>query len=124
MPAEGRHVAQAEHNEELFGLLGQSSPAFIDWQITALFYSVLHYVEAYLATLGAVGTHLESHQQRSRYVARDAFLRPYFIDYQELKDRSEDARYRLIRFEAPFAEHLKETQYVRVRDAVRRQLRI
>lgn len=120
MPSQGRHLAQAEHNEALFELLGQVAPSFVDWQITTLFYGALHYIEAYLATAGPAGIHLENHQQRSGYVARDAFLRSSFVDYQELKDRSEDAQ--LIQFDATFAERLKNTRYLRIKDSVRRRL--
>jgi len=41
------HLSQADHNEKLANKL-LSEPPFHDWAITAAFYSVIHYVEAWV----------------------------------------------------------------------------
>ena len=61
-----------------------------DWAVTGLFYAAVHYVMAYLATKGI---HPVLHQVRNSHVHRDPFLNPLYIDYRELQNHSEDARY-------------------------------
>jgi hypothetical protein len=46
MPVMARHIQQAERNEDLDEYLGRATPAFCEWQVVALFYSALHYVDA------------------------------------------------------------------------------
>ncbi len=58
------------------------------WAITALFYSALHRVNAYLVQRGRQPT---SHDLRERLVARE--LPAIADDYLALKQRSERARY-------------------------------
>jgi uncharacterized protein (UPF0332 family) len=42
------HLRQARHNEALASQLGSPPIEAYDWAITILFYSVLHFVDAYL----------------------------------------------------------------------------
>jgi hypothetical protein len=86
-PTKDEHRAKAEHNEFLANELDNP---FWDWAITGLFYSALHYVEAYLATKGI---HFRRHKLRDSWIYRDAALKPIYIDYRELQTESEDARY-------------------------------
>ena len=69
----------------------------IDWALVILFYSAMHYVEAYLATLGQ---HLRSHTTRDNFVGRDARLRKIFSEYQDLKYYGYNARYEMQKFTA------------------------
>lgn len=62
----------------------------IDWALVILFYAALHYVEAYLAT---VGQHQRSHTTRDNVVARDPNLKKIFSEYQDLKFYGNNARY-------------------------------
>ena len=57
----------------------------------------MHYVEAYLAT---VGQHLRSHTARDSFVGRDAQLRRIFPEYQDLKYYAYNARYEVQPFTA------------------------
>lgn len=118
MPDRGAHVAQAEHNEALYSHLDQAAPEYADWQVTSLFYAALHYVDAYLANT-ASSVHPQTHQERDRLVSMERGLRRISIDYQELKDRSLDARYRVVRFPADFPDLLWANQFDRVRSHVR-----
>ena len=71
--------------------------AKIDWALVILFYAALHYVEAYLAT---VGQHLRNHAARDSFVGRDARLRAIFSEYQDLKYYGYNARYEMQGFTA------------------------
>jgi len=62
-----------------------------------LFYAAMHYVEAYLAT---VGQHLRSHTTRDNFVGRDARLRRIYSEYQDLKYYGYNARYEMQTFNA------------------------
>jgi hypothetical protein len=46
----------------------------------------------------------------------------FFVDYQELRDRSEDALYRLIAFDETFVERLRGVHHQRIVDGVRQRL--
>lgn len=122
MPSESRHVARAENNERFYAQFNLASTAFLDWAIAALFYSALHYVDACLAGYAAGGLHPQSHSTRGRILARDAFLRNFFCDYQELKNRSEDARYAIVAFPPAFVAMLHATEFQRIRNSVRSHL--
>ncbi len=69
----------------------------IDWALIALFYAAMHYVEAYLATLGQ---HVRSHTTRDTYLGRDINLKKVYTEYQDLKFYGYSARYEMFRFKA------------------------
>ena len=93
-------MARAEANAR-FSSLQVANGQFLDWAVTALFFSALHYVDAYLATLGSVGVHPRTHAIRTSLVAKDAVLSSVRVEYEHLKTRSQDARYDLARFTWP-----------------------
>lgn len=90
MPVESAHVGQAEHNLKCFDSLDKK--VFSDWAATTLFYSAIHYVDAYLARVLSV--HPGGHGDRDTYVNRMADLSKVRSDYRELKDYCHNARYR------------------------------
>jgi len=49
MPAKDEHLAKARGNESFALSLPLNSNSGVDWALVALFYSAMHYVEAYLA---------------------------------------------------------------------------
>ncbi len=89
MPTSPQHRAKAENNEFFATDVGEP---FWDWAVTGLFYSALHYVEAYLASLHPP-FHPPTHQIRDSLIHREPRLRPIYVDYRELQDESRDARY-------------------------------
>lgn len=98
MPTEAEHFAQAEKNERISHLLsspGFSGETFRDWEVTTLFYSALHYVDAFLATKGL---RAGGHPIRNGHVASLAELKPITRKYLDLHLRSENARYHLVQF--------------------------
>lgn len=112
MPTQQAHLQQAEHNESLYRHLAAAAPTYADWQITALFYAALHYVDSYLAK---TNIHPPDHAQRQKWVWMVGDLKSIAIDYALLRDRSQDARYRLVSFPAGFESQLYNNQFSRVR---------
>jgi hypothetical protein len=87
VPTKEEHRAKAAHNEKFVASLGDP---FWDWAVTGTFYTAVHYVMAYLATKGV---HPVLHQVRNSHIYRDPVLSQIYVDYRELQDNSEDARY-------------------------------
>lgn len=87
MATKDEHLAKAKHNEAFVAALADP---FWDWAVTVTFYAALHYVMAFLATKA---DHPPTHQVRNSHIHRDRVLRPIYIDYRELQNESEDARY-------------------------------
>jgi hypothetical protein len=112
MPSVAEHQIQAERNYALVATLKAANPVFHEWAAVGLFYSSLHYLEAYLAFLGE---HPEGHAERGRAFQDHSALVPVWNDYRMLKDYSEDARYRCVAFTADQIDNLEKNEYSRVR---------
>lgn len=95
MPQKGEHIAKAAHDEQFAASLDLATTPYLDWVITALFYSALHYVEAYFATMKR---HSADHRTRDSAIQRDSRIRSLYNDYSELKNYSINARYYMVRF--------------------------
>jgi len=50
MPTKDEHVKKAVENEKFASSLDDGAQAGVNWKLVVLFYTALHYVEAYLAT--------------------------------------------------------------------------
>jgi hypothetical protein len=122
MPDRASHVRQAERNEALYSYLDVVTPTYIDWQVTALFYAALHYVNAYLSAKPSVGIHPVDHVVRDRLVASERSLRPIYAPYRELTTRSMDARYELVPFARGQLASLWSGPFQRVRAHLRSEL--
>ncbi len=68
MPEASAHIEKAKHNEKFAVAVRGLSTEFLDWVVTAYFYSALHYLEAYLAA-NPMEKHPSSHGERQSYVA-------------------------------------------------------
>jgi len=97
MPSSAAHGERARDNEAFAAALDLASAIQRSWAVVALFYSALHWVEAYLATKDM---HPGNHMVRSRLAGTDTNLRPIYLHYRELEDMSRHARYEL----RPFTE--------------------
>ena len=94
MSGTSEHLARAKQNicfAESFDL--QNTP-FLDWVVTAYFYAALHLVDALLCEKDELNP--ASHLDRRIQVKEKWYLRLISAEYRNLKDHSEDARYRLI----------------------------
>jgi hypothetical protein len=100
-----RHTAQeyldqAAHNAGLAAYLRTNKTDYLDWAATCLFYSAVHYVNAFLAYSGKSipRRHTSSdpaNPGRTNIVQQDSVLRSVYHDYRHLDDESRDARYEL-----------------------------
>ncbi|OGO41083.1 MAG: hypothetical protein A2Z04_02525 [Chloroflexi bacterium RBG_16_57_9] len=91
-----QHRLQAEHNKAFFQSFDLDTSPYLDWVVTATFYSALHLVEWFLKAKGVVSR--RDHHLRDAYIARISELRSIYPDYTELKFQSEAARYECARF--------------------------
>ena len=90
MPTVTGHLSWAQGNEKFAGSFYLDDQIEINWAITVLFYSAVHYVDAYLVR--------HNDKQPDRYGRDGAIMRDdnlFFIwrHYKRLKDMSRSARY-------------------------------
>jgi uncharacterized protein (UPF0332 family) len=111
-----KHIQQAEKNERFFNNFDLKNTHFLDWAITALFYSALHYVDAYLAKKSQ---HPFNHRNRGQWLTKEQNLKYIYCDYEELKNRSEDARYKIVQFPPRFVSSLKAKEFTHVKSHIR-----
>ncbi|MEA3421361.1 MAG: hypothetical protein U9Q97_06770 [Acidobacteriota bacterium] len=116
MPSLEKHIKQAEKNERFFNDFDLKNTQFLDWAITALFYSALHYVDAYLAIRSQ---HPSNHKKRGWWLNREQNLRHIYYDYAELKNRSEDARYKILQFPPHVVSSLEVKEFTHVKSHIR-----
>jgi hypothetical protein len=90
MPSRSEHLAKAENNKGFADAIKLSNPTSVGWALTALFYSALHYVEAFN---GKYNLHCKSHHQLKADIAKNPQLLTIFDEYSGLLDYSWNARY-------------------------------
>ena len=88
------------------------SERYTEWEVAILFYSALHYVEAFLAT---EGVHPKSHQERFDLVSNMTDLARY---YEILFKRSMNARYHLYEFTSQEVDRIKAGAFHRVKEEI------
>ena len=90
MPSESIHRRQAEHNKQFLHWLDPDVTQYLDWAVTVIFYTALHFVEWLLATKGL---HSGTHDNRHQAIGRVSELKPIYPDYRELETQSRQSRY-------------------------------
>lgn len=116
MPSRDRHIEAARDNQALAeNLLGTS---WKGWAAIAAFYSALHWVDAYLATM-VNGIHPNSHESRENAIARFTDLRPIQPHYGRLRTASERARYFLAKLDEAEVRALLEEDLRLVREHIK-----
>lgn len=99
-----RHQKQAKHNEELLNEPCFPDPctanpsSYKDWDVTILFYSALHYVQAYLCkNASRYRTSFINHTDRNNYLSNismtDRAIASVIDDYVDLFNASIFSRY-------------------------------
>ncbi len=96
MPTTSEHRIRAEHNLRFAKSFDLETTPYIDWVVVAYFYAALHLVDALLWEKENLNP--DTHEVRTAWVKNKWYLRAIRDEYRELKDRSEDARYRLLTF--------------------------
>jgi len=99
MPSEGVHRHQAEHNRQFLDWLDLDVTTYLDWAVTAMFYTAVHLVEWLLATKGL---HSDTHDNRHQAMGRVSELKPIYADYRELETQSRRSRYEGAQFSRDF----------------------
>ncbi len=103
MPSEIVHRCQAEHNKQFLDWLDLNTTQYLDWAVTVIFYTALHFVEWLLATKNLPkGLHSDSHDNRHQAMGRVSELKPIYLDYRELETQSHRSRYEGVQFRRDF----------------------
>jgi len=91
MPEDSEHLHKAEHNEDFYLSFDLTTTPYLDWVVSGIFYSALHYIESYLATQEK---HSQNHADRNANIRDDQNLGiDIFKKFNALKDDSENGRY-------------------------------
>jgi hypothetical protein len=90
MPTKDEHLYKANGNAKFADAIIPVGPIIIGWALTVLFYSALHYIEAYNAKFNK---HFTSHHDRNDDLRNHPVLDPIYDDYMDLKNYSSNARY-------------------------------
>ena len=107
-----QYLRKAERNEKLSEELRSLSEEYLEWEITALFYSALHYANAFLSTQGLTA---EYHRERFDLLSSRTDLGN---DYDTLFQRSMNARYDLYEFTFQGVDNLKTGPFRRVKEGL------
>ena len=83
------NVEQSKHNIDSNRYLAKANPDYRDWEITTLFYSAIHLVNAYF--LLATNKKPNTHDKRKKLIESE--LNSIYRDYYSLECLSRKARY-------------------------------
>jgi len=93
MATQKEHISKADNNASFAKSLELKSQVNIDWALTALFYSGVHYVDAYLEKIGSLPHMHDTHGKRDKLVVLDSNLNKIRNEYFDLKNFGIAARY-------------------------------
>lgn len=96
MPVKEQHLLKAERNATFAQFLAEKTK-YIDWAVTMLFYSALHYFDAVLAVSGE---HPKNHQERHDAIDVNDTLKQVYREYRVLETASWNSRYFTMPIEA------------------------
>lgn len=91
MPTKEQHIVQAQHNRDFWSNYDLDSTTFRDWVVNGIFYEAVHWTEAVLSKRNE---HSDNHSERLNSVRRYPETQPIAVDLEQLKQDSENARYR------------------------------
>ncbi len=112
MPTPKEYMAKAIRNEEFATAISVLAPRSTEWEVVSLFYSALHYMNAYLASEGHYPT---THWGRRTLVVRLTNLER---EYDNLLQLSMDARYEVVDFTPEQVDALRGGDFRRLKEAV------
>jgi len=93
MPSSDEHIKKAKHNEGFVDIFDLKSSPYLDWALTGIFYSAIHYIEAVLAIKSK---HPISHSQRNTLISLYIKNSDVYDDHRDLMEDSRDVRYKCI----------------------------
>jgi hypothetical protein len=93
MPDLVKHREQIVSNEDFFVRINEKDPKFYDWNLTVMFYTILHYSDAFLF--------LKGYRDIEGYKKRESLIDQFFskderAKYRNLKNASVDSRYKVL----------------------------
>ena len=91
MPTQPEHLYKAKNNKSYADKMSRDTPTSAGWVLTVLFYSALHYIEAYNAKFGH---HCYNHTDRNKDIGKNPVLKPIYKNYLELYTFGWNARYK------------------------------
>jgi len=97
------HKGKALHNERFLDVRELTGGEFVDWAVTVLFYSALHWMRALAAQEGYQIKAYRSYKkgilgEEEVFRGTGVFTQQAFDWYSHLKDDSRDARYEMKQF--------------------------
>lgn len=113
MLSEQEHLYKAWRNEDFYKLSIQNSDYF-EWQIVILFYICLHYVDTILnrdMKLSSKLRYPHNHEDRNMAVANSVSLVSIYPLYNNLYERSLEARYTQMTFPDTYFNNLRVICY-------------
>ncbi|KPJ65246.1 MAG: hypothetical protein AMJ45_05405 [Syntrophobacter sp. DG_60] len=119
MASKEQHLKKAEHNERFFNHLDLDTTLFLDWIVTGIFYSALHYIRAIASMYGF--ENIASYGELDKLFDRLSILKrnlDIYQDYRQLKDDSRDARYEMIKFVKVEVQDLRDQEFSRIKSFV------
>ena len=116
MPTTDEFLAQAGRNERCVAALSGLAERFTEWEVTALFYAILHYVNAFLKSQDLEP---KTHYARGRLVQRHTEA---WDEYHLLYVNSIVARYGLKRFTPAEVAELRAGPFRRVKTEMLQRL--
>jgi uncharacterized protein (UPF0332 family) len=115
VPQRHEHLKRAQENEKLAHALKKlRTPSGVDWAITVLFYSALHYVDAFLA---GKNCHPLTHEDRNDEIEANGSLAEIANDCRRLEDLSREARYNIAEY-PPEKFAIARARFERIKDHV------
>lgn len=124
MASTAEYLQQAAHNFSLSEFLRKDKEEYLDWAVTCLYYSAIHYVNAYLEKCGKTiprrhrGYDPGGNPGRLDAVQHDPALRPIYANYRYLDDESRDARYELRKCSKDEYDKILIPKYERIKNCV------
>ena len=93
MATKEEHFEKAHRNHIFARSLNLDNQTNLEWAFVALFYSGVHYVEAYCEKMHVHSHRHGSHTKREKLMALDSQLSEVYREYLDLKNFSILARY-------------------------------
>jgi hypothetical protein len=93
VPTRDEHINRAEENEQMAKAMDLSKGVNVGWAITIIYYSALHYVDAYLEVQSI---RPPNHEERDARV--NSKLKDIYNEYRYLKHKSREARYSIANY--------------------------
>lgn len=116
MATKEEHLRKAEHNEEFFTQFDINATQFLDWVVTGIFYSAVHYIRAVAAKHRF--TNISSYGEMDNLFSRLSVFkrrRDIYKDYRQLKDDSRAARYDMTPIPATEVISLRDEEFENIK---------